>query len=332
MPDAEHWFEEPMIGHAEIAAFAGDVVNISRDELKGYREQLNRVCDRVAEFIQEHPDYSLVKILRSGSVAKGTALSSLNDMDVAIYISSEGAPSAEPAILTWLTGKLRDAYKGKMEPDQFQPQDHTVCISFKESDLDVEVAPVIYEGGADDRGFLVSRDTGKRLMTSIPLHLQFVRARKEKQPRHFAQVIRLLKWWAAERKEEDAAFRCKSFMIELICAHLADNGMDCSDYLSAIEQFFRYIVRTRLRSRISFIDNYKVSALPGPTGAAIEIFDPVNPTNNVADGYTEGDRTKLVSSAQAAFNAVTYARYAMTKGESMELWQGLMGAAFGRAQ
>ncbi len=332
MPDAEHGSQEPRIGHTEIATFAGNVVNISRDELKGFREQLDRVCDRVAEFILEHPDYSFVKILRSGSVAKGTALSSLNDMDVAIYISSEGAPSDEPAILTWLTEKLRDAYKGKMEPDQFQPQDHTVCISFKGSDLDVEVAPVVYEGGADDRGYLVSRDTGKRLLTSIPLHLQFIRARKEKQPRHFAQVIRLLKWWAAERREEDATFRCKSFMIELICAHLADNGMDCSDYRNAIEKFFGYIVRTGLRSRISFTDNYKATELPGPTGAAIEIFDPVNPTNNVADGYTEGDRAKLVSCAQAAFNAVTYACYATTKGENMELWQGVMGAAFGRAQ
>ena len=89
---------------------------------------------------------------------------------------------------------------------------------------------------------------GEPVLTSIPLHLKFTRKRKDKQKTHFAQVVRLTKWWVRQEKERDEKFRLKSFMTEMIVAHLADNGADYADYTKALETVFRYIVKSQLKS------------------------------------------------------------------------------------
>lgn len=48
-------------------------------------------------------------------------------------------------------------------------------------------------------------------------------------------------------------------MIELILSHLADQGLDFSDYPEALQHFFTYVARSNMRQRISFCDYYKFS-------------------------------------------------------------------------
>ena len=71
-------------------------------------------------------------------------------------------------------------------------------------------------------------------------------------------------------------------------------------------------MKSRLKARIYFTDYYPASKLPGPTGKAMEIFDPVNETNNVAAVYDESHRQKIVSAAQDALEAISEARFATT--------------------
>ena len=54
--------------------------------------------------------------------------------------------------------------------------------------LDVDVMPVLCCGGPGWHGRLVSQDDGSCPNTSIPLHLEFCRKRKQAQEQHFAQV------------------------------------------------------------------------------------------------------------------------------------------------
>jgi len=89
-----------------------------------------------------------------------------------------------------------------------------------------------------------------------------------------------------------------------------------------------YIVKSRLKTRISFADYYPASKLPGPTGKAIEIFDPVNETNNVAAIYDDSHRQKIVSAAQDALEAIAEARFATTRGRAIECWQEVLGPSF----
>ncbi len=318
---------QPFILHAQIASFADDKVNLKSEHVKDYRDQVNRLRDNLTKHINEHPDYGLVKMLHSGSVMKGTALRTINDMDVAVYVKSAAAPTDEAALHLWLIEQLQKAYPN-LQRDQFIPQSHCVTVSFRGSGLNVDVVPVLYDGGADDRGYLITKDTGDRVLTSIPLHLKFIRSRKDAQPHHFRQVVRLVKWWIKQRRAEDGNFRFKSFMAELLCAYLADEGLDMSDYPRALEEVFAYIVKSRLSQRISFADYYDKRKLPSASGAAIEIFDPVNPENNVASRYSSYDRDRIVEAAHDALDALGEAHYATTKGHAIDLWQTLFGPSF----
>jgi len=317
----------PQISHANIAAFAAEKVNLRRENATTYREQVNRLREKLDKFIKEHPDLGLIKMLLSGSLAKGTSLKTLNDIDVAVYIDGETAPDSEAEVLRWLADKLRSAYP-QMSYDQISPGDHAVRISFRGSGLDVDVVPVYYYGDTDDRGFVYSRSTGKRIMTSVPLHIKFIRDRKQKQPNHYAQVIRLMKWWVNQKKKDHDDFKLKSFIVELAVSHLADSGSDMSSYPDALEALFAYLKKTNFEERIAFSDNYKLSALPTSTNDAIEAFDPVNPENNAASDYTTSRRQCIVDLAEEALDALSYARVATTKGEAIECWQEILGPSF----
>jgi tRNA nucleotidyltransferase (CCA-adding enzyme) len=324
---AETPFSAPQISHADIAAFADDCVNLKREDAREYRDQVARLREKLDKYAGDHPDYGLIKTLLSGSLAKGTSLKTLNDIDVAFYVKAEKTPKAEPDLLEWLAKRLREAYP-QMKPDQIKPNKHSVCIKFAVSGLNVDVVPVQYKGDPDDRGYLFAFDGGDPVLTSIPLHLTFIRKRKDAQKMHFAQVIRLVKWWVRLQKSKDDAFRLKSFMTEMIISHLADSGTSMADYTVALEKVFGYIVKSRLKARISFTDYYPASKLPGPTGKAMEIFDPVNETNNVAAIYDDTHRQKIVTAAQEALEAISEARFATTRGRAIECWQDVLGPSF----
>jgi hypothetical protein len=322
---------EKYVTHEMVRDFAKERINLKRDDVKEYREQLGRLQGRLKKHIDEHDDYGFVKTRQSGSVSKGTALSSVNDMDLAVYVKAAEAPtSSESQLLSWMEDRLKEALKPYgLKDDQFKVQDHCVKIEYRGSGLNVDVVPVLYEGEEDDVGYLITKDTGQRVKTSVSQHLTFIRTRKDAHPEHFAQLVRITKWWVRQMKRKtDDNFRFKSFMVELIWAHLADTGTKLDDYPAALRDFFGYIKETELRKRMAFTDFYAASELPDPTAAEIEIFDPVNAENNVAASYTAHQRQEIVEAANDAFDALMEAEYAEGKGRAVDLWQVVLGPSF----
>jgi hypothetical protein len=317
----------PYITHTDIARFAEDKVNLPKDEAQKYRDQVNSLRKRLEKHIAENPGFSLVKMLHSGSVAKGTALRTINDLDVAVYVEKEQAPIAGSDLVPWLAERLREAYP-ELSPDQFdESSPNCVTITFKGSGLDVDVVPVLYEGADNDIGYLVSKNTGKRRLTSIPLHLEFIRKRK-KRCEHYAQIVRLAKWWASQLKNQDPTFKCKSFLLELLLASSVDDGKDLSSYPEALSHFFSSVVKTGLEARVAFSDYYPASSLPKLSTGIIEVFDPVTADNNVADTYSVEDRDRLVGAAEQAADAISEALFATTKARAVECWQRVFGSSF----
>jgi hypothetical protein len=316
------------VQHEVLAEFGADTANLSSDRVKEYRAQGKRMRERLEKHIEAHPGYALVKMLNSGSVAKGTALSTISDMDVAVYIRRADVPEGNEELVYWLRDRLKEAYS-QLADDQFEPKHHCVTLRFRDPKLvDVDVVPVLYDGEADNLGCLIVKDTGARVTTSVSRHIEFIRARKGPSPSDFAQVVRLLKWWIGEQKERDPDLRFKSFLVELICAHMADGGQSFADYVEGMEAFFTYLVTTGLQERIAFDDYYSASALPAAGNAPVEIFDPVTAENNVAASYTEANRIKIVEIATAAHEALADAAYATTKARALEDWRDILGPTF----
>jgi hypothetical protein len=314
------------VGHGDIASFAQERVNLPKDKADEYRAQARRLRDRLESYLGEHPDFTLKRMRLSGSLAKGTALRSLNDIDVACYISGPDAPNDVAALLAYLAERLRKAFPN-FSPDQVKPQTYSVTVSFRGSGLDVDVVPILYDGDPNWYGKLVSQDDGSLLSTSVPRHLDFIRKRKAAQEKHFAQVARLVKFWARNMKRDRDRFRFKSFMIELILGHLCDQDLDFSDYPEALQHFFTYVARTGLREKIVFGDYY-TPAVVGAFSEPVQIIDPVNAKNNVSCLYTAAEADMIVEAALDAGDAIDAALAAPTKGETVGYWQKVFGASF----
>jgi hypothetical protein len=306
--------------------FAEDRVNLPRDKAEEYRAQARRLREKVEGYLAEHPDFTLKKMLLSGSLAKGTALRSLNDIDVAAYISGADAPHDVQRLLDYLAERLRKAFPN-FSPDQVKPNTYSVTVSFKGSGLDVDVVPILYSGDPDWYGDLVSQDDGSFLKTCIPRHLDFIRKRKKAHETDFTQVARLIKYWARRMKAEHEGFRFKSFMIELILAQLADQGLDFSDYPEALQHFFTFVVKSQMRQRIVFSDYYNPAVVPAST-QPVQIIDPVNAKNNVSALYTAEQADAIVDVAMDAGDAIDAALAAPTKHETVTYWQKVFGPSF----
>ncbi len=314
------------VDHGDIARFAQERVNLPKDRADEYRAQARRLRGKLDDYLDEHPDFTLKKMLLSGSLAKGTALRLLNDIDVACYIGGADAPSDVATLLEYLAERLRKAFPN-FSPDQVKPQTYSVTVSFRGTGLDVDVVPILYDGDPQWYGNLVSQDDGSFLETSIPLHLEFTRKRKQAQEVHFAQVVRLIKFWVRNVKREHEDFRFKSFMVEMILSHLCDRGLDFRDYPEALQHFFTYVARSNMRERIVFADYYKPTAV-GSFSEPVQIIDPVNAKNNVSWLYTAAQADAIVDAALDAGDAIDAALAAPTKQETVYYWQKVFGSSF----
>ena len=279
------------IDHRHIVAFADRTVNLHRDDAREYRDQVGRLREKLEKYVAENSDFELRKIMLSGSLAKHTALRTINDADVAVYV--ESAPEDVGQLTRWLAKKLRTAFPN-FNPEQVVVQTYSVRIDFRGSGLSVDVVPVYAEEGREDGdwGHLVSQEDGKKLRTNITLHKEFIRKRR-KSNEHYAQVVRLLKWWVRTRKQENGQFGFKSFMVELVLAKLVASGAALDDYPEALLLFFDYIAKTDFSDMIAFYD-YPEAGTPMDCHDPIRVFDPVNANNNVGRKYSEYERNLIV--------------------------------------
>lgn len=314
------------VSHGDLVQFADDRVNLKKDDAVELRRQANLLRDKLETYVADHPDFELRKMLISGSLAKGTALRSISDIDVACYISGEVAPHKVSELIPWLAKKLEKAFPN-FKPEQITRKTYSVGVKFITTGNEVDIVPILYSRDAEWRGLLISKDTGEELMTSVPLHLKFIRKRKDENKMHFAQVVRFIKFWANIQKQGNENFRFKSFMTELLVAHIADSGVKLNDYPEALSAVFNYMASDGLMSTIAFTDYYKVSDCKS-TADPIRMWDPVNCGNNVAKLYKEQNRELLVEAALDAGDAIDAALRATTKADTVRYWQKVFGPSF----
>ena len=90
------------IGHDDIKGFAEDKVNLPAATAKKHRDQVKMLRERLERKIAADRNYGLVKMLHAGSVAKGTALRNVHDLDTAVYVKA--AEALRPGTASWCRG------------------------------------------------------------------------------------------------------------------------------------------------------------------------------------------------------------------------------------
>lgn len=313
------------ISNEDLALWADERVNLDSESAAKYRAQGDSLRTRLARYIEDHPEFDLVKMLNSGSVAKGTALRTTSDMDIAVYVRRASAPENTPDLVGWLKDRLLEAYGDLISPSQVSTDEASVRIEFSSSGVAVECVPVLYDGDVDDYGDVVLRN-GRRVQTSIPKHLEFIRGRKANHPHAFAQLVRFIKYWRNVRAEE-RSFALGNFALELIVCHVTDKLSDPGDYLQALQDVFTFVVSSGLRQPIIFTDNYSRTEVPA-SAAAVRIFDPVAAKNNVGEDCSDYDRDQITEIAAEALDDLTIARTAPTKDAAIISLRRLFGPEF----
>lgn len=312
------------ISQADLESFAKTKVNLDPDRNKKIREQAQRVRDHIERYINENPDVGFVRTRLSGSLAKRTALRSINDIDIALYVSGTKSHLQLNELLIWIKDKLNVTYKST-DVEIVPP---CVVIHFSGTDLDVEIMPVIDENDPDGYGTIFDPTNSKRIRTSIKRHIEFIQKRKAKD-KNFSQIARFAKFWAKNKADEDPNFHFRSFLIELVLAKTLDEGVDFSDYQEALGAFFNRILKEDLEDQFIFTDYFPASEFPNESSYVdMEIYDPVEPSNNVSSGYSSSMRQTIVNAADDALDAITYASTATTKGEAVRQWRKIFGPTF----
>ena len=231
------------------------------------------------------------------------------DADVVFYVSGhnldlETLQGLNDRILDALT----EAYPTKQVED-FEIQRRAATIVFVGTGLSVDIVPVVADPDHPGYGWQFDLQDGTRLRTCAPCAIKFVRDRKEVDP-DYRTLVRMAKRWRnhAELKH------LKSFLIELIMAHVLAIYGRSGSLEARLRQFLLYIAQSGLKERIVFPET--IDPIPAFADPVV-IVDPVCASNNVASRLSEAERREIVEAAQAAWEAAHFA----SAEDDLELWE-----------
>ena len=103
------------------------------------------------------------------------------------------------------------------------------------------------------------------------------------------------------------------------------------DHVLALEVSLPSSPMAASTSRLPSLTFYRLRSLPDRGRKPIQVLDPVNFDNNVAEHYEDADRTALETAAARAYDTISTAHYEPVPDDAEELWQAIMGRTFRRA-
>ncbi len=278
--------------HYRLSNFVAWIVtDTERDD--DLRDRANRIRDSIGAKAKD--DCLVVRATpTSGSFATRTGLRRHmrgdsevegQDVDVPFVIAPKTKDEERlEALLPRFDKYARGAY-----PDtKRETTKSSVSLKFADK-VNYDLVPML--ATKDPERQIIVRSDGERRETSVQKHVEFVRARTRKSkalPGHvtFNDMVRLLKWWRCFREAEARTIKeVPSFLINLLAAHAFDQRSVRATYGETIADWFGFLARiVRKRGKITFDDfAAAVSAAPGQNW---EVYDPINPDNNVVDKWS----------------------------------------------
>jgi hypothetical protein len=233
-------------------------------------------------------------IFQSGSYARHTAITPLNDLDIFYVLPEQIQFKSVAATKNFLEGiatDLRKKYQQNNIQVKIETQSHSVCINFpnKEGDFTIDIVPAHKTNelnGAGDFFYIIPEismgNTGRLIYkTKKAEDIQWIKTDPKgykKIIRHYDQLsnnvlrrtVRIIKQWKHWQKDKHKGksieFKLKSFHLELITASIIHSNNQI-DALEVLERVFteiqsKYLSAPRFKDRASdqnnprYIDDY----------------------------------------------------------------------------
>lgn len=312
------------LSDTQINHFVSQVLKLAPGKRQEFLNQVDFLVKRLEGKIKEGGAFQVLGFKKTGSLMKGTVLKPQGDngvdADVAVYLDVSESEKSDVAKLHELILKLVRAVYPQKKAEDFAVQPRTLGIHFRDSGLDVNLVPIIPIPSRPGYGWQPSSDGAQPIVTSVDGQLAFLKKRSDADP-HYRPLVRLAKKWRNEKEIE----QLRSFLIELILAHLQDTLGEAPSLEDGIQRFFLYIAQTKLLQPIEFAENGVVSKL---SNDPVVILDPVNSDNNVARRLTNAERLELVQAAERAWERISAASWCSGKGQTIEHWKEVFGRSF----
>lgn len=309
---------------SQLNVFVSRVLHLGQGKRKEYLAQVDFLIASLEREITKDASFKVKGFKKTGSIMKGTVLKPNGDLgvdaDIAVFLDISESEKDDVENLHRIILKLLVAVYPTKKREDFLVQPRTLGIHFHTSGLDVDLVPVIPIPKQEGYGWQPSSQRGHPVKTSIQGQLDFIKNRRDADPR-FKTVVRLLKKWRNE-KELD---RFRSFTIELIAAHLYDRDGAAKSLEDGLQRFFLFVAQTGLTKPITFPELGKNVSFPNDP---VVILDPVNKDNNVAARLTHDERKEIVAGAKMAWETIEAASWKGGKGDTLDLWKDVMGRSF----
>lgn len=307
------------LSNAQLCRYDSEVLRLPSDKRKEYDDQVERLIKSLRRNIASATNIKVTKVVKAGSFAKFTILRKTSedpvDVDVVFYLSGiNGDDAVLEEINDMIYEMLIEVYPNKVVSD-FKIQRKAATVSFVQTGLDVDVVPVIEDSMRPDYGWQFDLRDGSLIQTCAPCQIQFVQARKQKDP-HYRTLVRLAKKWRNHAELEPL----KSFMIELIMAYLLDRKGAEGAIETRFQRFVLYIAQSGLKEKIRFPENTYMKQFPDP----VVIVDPVCDENNIASRITESEREEIAEVAQEAWETLHFASVE----DDYSIWKEIFGPRF----
>jgi len=304
----------------QLRYYDSEVLRLPAEKRTEYHAQVDNLVANLNKRIKERTGVKITKVVKAGSFAKYTILRRTIedpvDVDVVFYVCGR---SVDQETFESLSELIHDALIGMYptkEVEDFELQRKAAKVSFRRSGPSVDAVPVIEDTSKQGYGWQYDSVDGSRVQTCAPCAVKFVRDRKSVDP-DFRTLVRLAKRWRNFAELD----HLKSFVIELIMAHvLATYGRE-----GTVEERFRrflwYVADSGLQERISFSENKPPF---GTFTDPVVILDPASSLNNVASRITDAERAEIVAAANDAWEAAHFASAEDGLGE----WKKIFGPGF----
>jgi tRNA nucleotidyltransferase (CCA-adding enzyme) len=320
MPDGA----EMKLTDTQLNYFVSEVLKLRPGKRQEYLKQVDFLITRLEAKIREGGAFQVTGFKKTGSLIKGTVLRPQGDngvdADVAVYLNVAESDKADVAKLHQIILELVRAIYPQKQASDFEVQPRTLGIHFRDSELDVDLVPIIPIAGQPGYGWQPPSGQGELVKTSVDGQLAFLKKRSDADP-SYRTLVRLAKKWRNNKELEPL----RSFLIELLLTHIQDTRSIVPSLEEGIQRFFLYIAQSKLLQPIAFPENGAVAKFPKDV---VVVLDPVNSTNNVALRVTDAERQEIVREAESAWERITTASFCTGKGETIDHWKEVFGRSF----
>ncbi len=273
-------------------------------------ERARQSCEYIKQVLTNEGDLAPLKFYYSGSYAKATHIDPLKDVDLVLYYSlddwhkSDGKLYSPGIVVGRLFARMFQLHGSRLT---IRRQNRSVGIRFR--DFDVDIVPALWDGNEQHLALIPDRESNKWMITSIPLHLEFLKNR-DKTYRPYAKTIRIVKAWKRSNR-----VNVPGFALELLTVKALDTYGTSGNLAVCFYRVLNYIYETKLRKPVYFTDYFKENKIDVEARPVI-IVDPVNPRNNVTHSLNHANRLQMLRKVEKTLRRADHAFKAEESGNN----------------